>query len=212
LITRIPLGVEDLVELEAELVVTVTDQKQRTDVVVELHQQVARLLPHPWPVRVRGDPSQGNAPVRKLDKEQHREPFEKERVDVRKSHSRMPRRSRLDSRPLEDRPDRARRQLDPEPDQLSLDTPVPPRGVPPRLGRPRARNLDRRLEVLARVSDAALRKRLDQRFDLLSADDALAWELMPDGTWRPPSGARGSTARTQLEKLARTRSRRTAAV
>jgi hypothetical protein len=66
--------------------------------------------------------------------------------------------------------------------------------------------------VLAPVSDQALRKRLDQMFDLLDADDTLAWELMPDGMWRPPTGARGINAQTQLEKLALTRARRIAAV
>jgi polyphosphate kinase len=74
------------------------------------------------------------------------------------------------------------------------------------------RNLDRRVEVLAPVSDQALRKRVDEMFDLLGADDTLAWELMPDGRWRPPSGARGINAQTRLEKLALTRARRIAAV
>ncbi len=74
------------------------------------------------------------------------------------------------------------------------------------------RNLDRRVEVLAPVSDQALRKRLDEMFELLDADDTLAWELTPDGTWRPPSGARGINAQSQLEELALTRARRIAAV
>jgi polyphosphate kinase len=74
------------------------------------------------------------------------------------------------------------------------------------------RNLDRRVEVLAPVSDQALRTRLDEIFDLLDADDTLAWELMPDGTWRAPLGARRINAQTQLEQLALTRARRIAAV
>jgi hypothetical protein len=49
-------------------------------------------------------------------------------------------------------------------------------------------------------------------FDLLDADDTLAWELMPDGTWRPPTGVRGINAQTRLEDLALTRARRIAAV
>jgi Polyphosphate kinase C-terminal domain 2/Polyphosphate kinase C-terminal domain 1 len=74
------------------------------------------------------------------------------------------------------------------------------------------RNLDRRVEVLAPVSDQALRKRLDEMFDLLDADDTLAWKLMPDGTWRPPSGGRGINAQTRLEQVALARARRIAAV
>ena len=74
------------------------------------------------------------------------------------------------------------------------------------------RNLDRRVEVLAPVSDQALRKRLDEMFELTRSDDTLAWELTPDGTWRPPSGARGINAQSQLEELALTRARRIAAV
>ena len=41
-------GAEDLVEVTGELAVAVADQKPRPDIfVVELHQQVARLLGHP---------------------------------------------------------------------------------------------------------------------------------------------------------------------
>jgi hypothetical protein len=48
-----PVGAEDLVELRGELAVPVTDGKPRADTLaLELHQQVARLLSHPRPVRV----------------------------------------------------------------------------------------------------------------------------------------------------------------
>jgi hypothetical protein len=57
-----PRGAEDLVEVARELAVTVTDEEQRADVlVVEAHQQVARLLSHPAATRIRGDPGQVHA-------------------------------------------------------------------------------------------------------------------------------------------------------
>jgi polyphosphate kinase len=45
------------------------------------------------------------------------------------------------------------------------------------------RNLDRRVEALTPIEDPALRSRLAGLFDVLLADDSLAWELHPDGTW-----------------------------
>jgi polyphosphate kinase len=74
------------------------------------------------------------------------------------------------------------------------------------------RNLDRRMEVLAPVCDPALRARLDEILDLLLADQALAWTLTRDGTWRPPSGAGTSNAQTLLEEAALARAKRIAAV
>jgi polyphosphate kinase len=46
------------------------------------------------------------------------------------------------------------------------------------------RNLDHRLEVLAPVDDAAVQGRLKAAFDVLLADNALAWELDADGNWK----------------------------
>src|SRR5262249_53399666 len=61
------LGAEDFVELTGELAVAVTYEKPRADaVVVELHQQVARLLADPAAVRVGGDPGQVDATSREL--------------------------------------------------------------------------------------------------------------------------------------------------
>jgi polyphosphate kinase len=74
------------------------------------------------------------------------------------------------------------------------------------------RNLDRRMEVLAPVRDPALRARLDEMLDLLLADDALAWRLTADGSWRPPSAAGTNNVQTQLEEAAVARARRIAAV
>jgi len=74
------------------------------------------------------------------------------------------------------------------------------------------RNLDRRMEVLAPVRDPALRARIDELLDLLVGDDALAWELSADATWRPPSSAGTRNEQTELEEAALTRSRRIAPV
>jgi polyphosphate kinase len=45
------------------------------------------------------------------------------------------------------------------------------------------RNLDHRLEVLAPVDDPAVQGRLKAAFEVLLADNALAWELDSDGRW-----------------------------
>jgi polyphosphate kinase len=45
------------------------------------------------------------------------------------------------------------------------------------------RNLDHRLEVLAPVDDPAVQGRLKTAFEVLLADNALAWELDSDGRW-----------------------------
>jgi polyphosphate kinase len=46
------------------------------------------------------------------------------------------------------------------------------------------RNLDRRIEVMAPVEDAALRTRIGAVLDALLADTRFAWELGADGIWR----------------------------
>ena len=50
------------------------------------------------------------------------------------------------------------------------------------------RNLDRRVEALVSVTDASLRARLDEILSINLADDRLAWELHPDGTWHKCEG------------------------
>ncbi len=67
------------------------------------------------------------------------------------------------------------------------------------------RNLDRRVEALGPVEDPQLRARLDEILALDLADDALAWELASDGTWKRVERARGLSASDRLEELARAR-------
>jgi len=74
------------------------------------------------------------------------------------------------------------------------------------------RNLDRRVEVLAPVKAPALRARLDEMLETLQADDMLAWELAPDGTWHRASQTGTLDAQARLEELALGRARRLAAV
>ena len=45
------------------------------------------------------------------------------------------------------------------------------------------RNLDRRVEAVAPVTDASLQERLQEVLDINLADDTLAWTLGPTGTW-----------------------------
>jgi hypothetical protein len=117
------LRAEDLVEVTGELAVSITDEEPRAHIlVVEPHQQVARLLGHPPPVRIRRDPREPNAASGDLDEEQDIEPLQEERVDGKKivfedarrllpeklDPARLhPLRRRLDARLLEDRPDGA---------------------------------------------------------------------------------------------------------
>jgi polyphosphate kinase len=67
------------------------------------------------------------------------------------------------------------------------------------------RNLDRRVEVLAPVEDARLRKRIDGVLDALLADTRFSWELGADGRWsrvRPPTGEEPVSAQELLMREA----------
>src|SRR5438093_561206 len=135
-------GAEDLIEVTRELAVAITDEKPRPDAfVAKLHQQVARLLGHPAAIRVGRDPGQVDAPGRKLDEKEYVEALQEERIDgeeVALQDARRlspqelapvvlePLRRRLDPRLLQNRPDGARGELDPKPDQLALDPPIAP--------------------------------------------------------------------------------------
>jgi polyphosphate kinase len=69
------------------------------------------------------------------------------------------------------------------------------------------RNLDRRVEALVPVSDAALAARLDEILDVLREDDTLAWTLGSDGTWAKVPGERGIDAQQSLQEIAVGRAR-----
>lgn len=64
------------------------------------------------------------------------------------------------------------------------------------------RNLDRRVEVLMPVDDPDLQFRLDEMFDVVLADDNLAWELKPAGTWHRVRPATEVDAHAALQDLA----------
>jgi polyphosphate kinase len=68
------------------------------------------------------------------------------------------------------------------------------------------RNLDRRVETLVRVKDAAVRAQLGTVLDRAMAPDVVRWELGPDGCWtrRPESGPAHDL---QAELMSRTRER-----
>ncbi|MDQ6722489.1 MAG: polyphosphate kinase 1 [Candidatus Dormibacteraeota bacterium] len=64
------------------------------------------------------------------------------------------------------------------------------------------RNLDRRVEAVVPVTDAKLCERLSQIFETLLADDVLAWELCPDGSWQRVATARGLNSHKRFQELA----------
>jgi len=70
------------------------------------------------------------------------------------------------------------------------------------------RNLDRRVEALAPVSDPVLQERLQEVLDVNLADDTLAWELGPDGAWRHVDRGGTVDAHRRLQDLALVRARR----
>ncbi len=67
------------------------------------------------------------------------------------------------------------------------------------------RNLDRRVEALAPITDPDLQFRIDEVIDVLLADDLLAWELSADGTWARVPVVSGVDAHLVLQELARAR-------
>jgi polyphosphate kinase len=67
------------------------------------------------------------------------------------------------------------------------------------------RNLDRRVEALAPVTDPDLQFRIDEVLDVLLADDNLAWWLGPDGKWERVPTSAGVDAHIALQELARAR-------
>jgi polyphosphate kinase len=68
------------------------------------------------------------------------------------------------------------------------------------------RNLDRRVECVVPVTDAALTARLDEILNLNLEDDVLAWELGPGGWEKVPTIA-GLNTQDRLQQLAEARAR-----
>jgi polyphosphate kinase len=67
------------------------------------------------------------------------------------------------------------------------------------------RNLDRRVEALAPITDPDLQFRIDEVLDVLLADDNLAWSLGADGKWERVPTSAGVDAHVALQELARAR-------
>jgi polyphosphate kinase len=72
------------------------------------------------------------------------------------------------------------------------------------------RNLDRRVEALVPVVDPELQARLQEVLEVNLADDVLAWELQPDGTWRHVAPLGDTDTHVRLQEIARGRVRRVA--
>jgi polyphosphate kinase len=68
------------------------------------------------------------------------------------------------------------------------------------------RNLDRRIEALAPVTDPDLQFRMDEIFDVVFADDTLAWVLQPNRTWARVAGEGHVDTHEALQELALVRS------
>ena len=68
------------------------------------------------------------------------------------------------------------------------------------------RNLDRRIEALAPVTDPDLQFRMDEILDVVFADDTLAWELQPNRTWVRVEGEGTVDTHEALQELALVRS------
>ena len=64
------------------------------------------------------------------------------------------------------------------------------------------RNLNRRIEALVAVVNPDLRRRIDQVLEINLKDDTLAWDLMPDGSWRRVENHTGFEAHTAFESVA----------
>ncbi|HEY8643600.1 MAG TPA: polyphosphate kinase 1 [Candidatus Dormibacteraeota bacterium] len=64
------------------------------------------------------------------------------------------------------------------------------------------RNLDRRVEAVVPVKDAALRKEIQGWLDLSLADDTLAWTLDAEGSWTKVPTTHGLDVQAKLQEVA----------
>ncbi len=70
------------------------------------------------------------------------------------------------------------------------------------------RNLDRRIEVLVPIDEPRIRRRLDDVFDALLADNVQSWSLRADGRWSRNEPAAGERPRAAQDELMRTATKR----
>jgi polyphosphate kinase len=64
------------------------------------------------------------------------------------------------------------------------------------------RNLDRRVEVLCRVTDKGARNHLQETLDSAFDDDTAAWDLQPSGDWVRSGGAHNDFQELLMKRLA----------
>jgi polyphosphate kinase len=69
------------------------------------------------------------------------------------------------------------------------------------------RNLDHRVETVTPVQDPLLRRRLEEMLEVNLADDMLAWEMQPDGSWEKVPTVEGVNTHDRLWELALERAR-----
>jgi 8-oxo-dGTP diphosphatase len=69
------------------------------------------------------------------------------------------------------------------------------------------RNLSRRVEVVAPIEDPGLCLRLEEILQVCLADDTLAWDLGPTGTWSKVPTTRGLGTHRRLQELGLERAR-----
>jgi len=70
------------------------------------------------------------------------------------------------------------------------------------------RNLDRRIELMAPISDEVLQSELAEVLETNLLDDTCAWELHSDGTWTKVATVRGIDTFAVMQDLAHARARR----
>ena len=70
------------------------------------------------------------------------------------------------------------------------------------------RNLDRRVESLATITDPVIEAQVREVLDVNLADDTLAWDLHPDGSWEPIKGEGTVHAHERFRQMALARTRR----
>jgi polyphosphate kinase len=70
-----------------------------------------------------------------------------------------------------------------------------------------SRNLDRRVEAMVPIDDPEMQERLWEIIEVNLADDELAWEMAPDGSWQKVPTTHGVNTQATLGRLARERKR-----